>query len=178
MIVCPKCKTRNLLAARFCEKCGTELEDNIIAASAAVSEQEAENRAESAEAPSQTESAAAEQTPEDQKSEEIIVQAQDGEAAPSVPAPPSMPVSAKKQRASLFTEPNSILDRIQNRSKSEKAPLPASVPGGLQNLPAIANNKSSKSAGEILNIAIAAVTGIGVLWLCFYVLKRKFSGKE
>lgn len=177
MIVCPKCKTRNLLVARFCEKCGTELEDNIIAAGAAVSEQETENRAEPAETSPQTEPAAAEQTPEDQKSEAISVQAQNGEAAPSVPAP-SMPVSAKKQRASLFTEPNSILDRIQNRSKSEKTPLPASVPGGLQNLPAFANNKPSKSAGEILNIAIAAVTGIGVLWLCFYVLKHKFSGKK
>lgn len=174
MIICHKCGKQNYGDPRFCEDCGTMLETNIIADSIGGARQETEKRAETAAPSPLTESAAELVASAAPESAPIPSPDNSAEGTLNAPAPAPVPAAAKKQRASLFTEPNSILDRIQNK-KPEKNQ--ASVPDSLQTLPQFTGNKPSKSAGEIFNIAIAAITGIGVLWLCFYLLKRKFGGK-
>lgn len=168
MIICPKCQTANLEASQYCDKCGNPLQSCSPAENTGSVSLDTEERPEAAEAPSQADASAEREAGQRQAAEASA------EDTSGLLGSAPLPAAAKKQRASLFTEPNSILDRIQNK-KSERSS--ASASDAQMSLPHFSKNKASKSAGEILNIAVAAITGIGVLWLCIYVLKRKFGGK-
>lgn len=173
MIICPKCQTANLEASKYCDKCGNPLHNNSAAENTGSVFPDTEERPEAAESSSEAD-AAGQTASGGQETEQNPAAEASAEETSGAPGPAPLPTAVKKQRASLFTEPNSILDRIQNKKPERSS---ASAAEGQMKLPHFSNGKASKSAGEILNIAIAALTGIGVLWLCFYVLKRKFDGK-